>query len=239
MSAFIGPSVSISNTIMSYFNPSKSPFYGVIAFGTVALILSCTEIENPLWWPIAIPIWIVLFFAWLLSLYDRHTFKADEHEEQLRFARSFGISSALLAFVLTAREVDQQLPIFWANYAVCLIQVAVFLTYTWARGATSETGSALPTGALPIPGAVEEPVKKPVMNFVQFALITTTFLVGASFGLAEFVRNLDHEPPNPAAVHYLYSAIGLYALWAVCIIKWFAHIKGLVNVRVDRPQPQI
>ena len=58
--ALADPAISISNTILSYFNPSKSPFYGVIAFGTTALILSCREIKSTLWWAVAVPIWLVL-----------------------------------------------------------------------------------------------------------------------------------------------------------------------------------
>ncbi len=217
--AIAGPAASIANTIFSYFSPSKSPFYAVIAFGTVALLLSCEKIDSALWLPVAIPIWLVLAVAWLLSFQDRPSFEAGQHEEQLRFARSFSISSALLAIVLTARAVDQDLPSFWGNYVACFLQVLIFLLYAWARSATEESAAA--------------------MNFVQFALITTTFLVGASFGLTEYVQHLP-KPDRDAnssivAFQYLCSAISLYALWAACIVRWSKHLATLIRVEIPQP----
>ena len=217
--AIAGSAASIANTIFSYFSPSKSPFYGVIAFGTVALMLSCEKIASALWWPVAIPIWLVLVIAWLLSFQDKPIFKADEHEEQLRFARSFSISSALLAIVLTARAVNQDLPAFWGNYIACFLQVLVFLLYAWARSATEESAVAL--------------------NFVQFALITTTFLVGASYGLTEYVGHLPtpgkDDKSSTVAFQYLYSAMGLYVLWAACIVRWSKHLMTLIRVEIPKP----
>jgi hypothetical protein len=218
--AFAGPTVSVASTIFSYFSPSKSPFYGVIAFGTVALILSCERIEPALWWAIAVPVWAVLAFALRLSLQHRASFEEGQYAEQLRFARSFGISSGLLALVLTARVVDQDLPAFWGNYAVCLVQVVVFLLYTWARSLTEESADAL--------------------NFVQFALITITLLVGASYGLAQYVEHLP--PPGKTggdaevAFRYLWSAIGLYLLWASCIVRWTRHLSSLIKVEIPSTQ---
>jgi len=164
-------------------------------------------------------IWLVLAVAWLLSFQDKPRFEAGQHEEQLRFARSFSISSALLAMVLTAREVDQNLPAFWANYVACFLQVLIFLLYAWARSATEESGAA--------------------MNFVQFALITATFLVGASFGLTEYVQKLPKHGPDSksstVAFQYLYSAIGLYVLWAACIVRWAKHLMTLIRVEIPQP----
>jgi hypothetical protein len=219
--AIAGPAASIANTIFSYFSPSKSPFYAVIAFGTVALLLASEQIESTLWWPVSIPIWLVLAVAWRLSFQDRPLFETGQHEEQLRFARSFSISSALLAIVLTGRTVDQYLPAFWGSYLACFLQVLIFLLYAWARSDTDEPGEGT--------------------NFVQFALITTTFLVGASFGLTKYVENLpapgQDGTPTTVALQYLYTAIGLYVLWAACIFRWFKHLRTLITV--DRPKAPI
>ncbi|WP_426343086.1 hypothetical protein ACN9MU_16560 [Pseudoduganella sp. R-32] len=217
--AFAGPAASFANTVFSYFSPSKSPFYGVIAFGTAGLMLSCEEIDKALWWPISIPILGVLAVAYLLSLRDRPIFEESQHEDQLRFARSFSISSALLAMVLTARSVDKELTAFWGNYVACFTQILVFLLYAWARSATEES--------------------RTFINFVQFALITTTFLVGASFGLTEYVVHLpkpDQENKSSVvAFQYLYSAIGLYCLWGACIVRWLKHLVSLIHVEIPQP----
>lgn len=216
--AFVGPAASITNTIFSYFSPSKSPFYAVIVFGTVALILSCENIDSTLWWSVALPVWLVLAVAWRLSFQDRPVFETGQHEEQLRFARSFSISSALLALVLTARTVDQYLPAFWGNYLACFVQAFIFLLYAWARSATEESGVAT--------------------NFVQFALITTTFLVGAAFGLTKYVENLPHpgqeDVVSAVAFQYLYSAMALYVLWVACIFRWLKHLMTLIRVEIPR-----
>jgi hypothetical protein len=220
--ALAGPAISISNTILSYFNPSKSPFYGVIAFGTTSLIMSCQEIESSLWWAVAIPIWLVLAIAFLLSLNDRHVFEPGQHEDQLRFARSFCISSALLAVVLTARQVDQNLSMFWTSYAFCFVQVLVFLLYAWARSRT------------------EEPV---AMNFVQFALITCSLLIGASYALGSYAIAMEETDADAAvagnALEFLYAATGLYALWSLCIIRWIRHLLTLIVIQIPQQAPAI
>jgi hypothetical protein len=216
--AFAGPTVSVATTIFSYFRPSKSPFYGVIAFGTAALILSCERIDGPLWWAVSTPIWCVLALALLLSFQNKPLFDEGQYEEQLRFARSFGISSALLSMVLTARAVQPNLPAFWGSYLACLLQVVVFLLYTWARSATEE--------------------HRETLNFVQFSLITMTLLVGASYALTEYVENLPKPGKDNAnveiAYRYLASAVGLYLLWASCVVRWIMHLGSLIKVEIPR-----
>ena len=67
----VGPVMSMSNSVFSYFSPSKSPFYGIVAFGTGSLMLSCQEIEDPQWRAIAIPVWLVLALVLFLAIADR------------------------------------------------------------------------------------------------------------------------------------------------------------------------
>ncbi|ACT50719.1 hypothetical protein [Methylovorus glucosotrophus] len=215
----VGPAASVANTVFSHFNPSKSPFYGVVAFGTVALILSCEGINSQFWWAISLPVWGVLALALMLSLKDRSVFESGQHEEQLRFARSFSISGALLALVLTAREVNQEAAAFWSNYVVCFSQVVIFLVYTWARSRSEEAATSF--------------------NFVQFALITTTFLVGASYGLAQYVQHLPNPDEGGSHVsheylRYLCAATGLYILWVACIVRWAKHLISLITINIPQ-----
>lgn len=220
--ALAGPAVSIASTVFSYFSPSKSPFYGVIAFGTISIMLSCHRLDNFLWWAVSVPIWLVLTTAWLLSLRDKPIFESGQYEEQLRFARSFSISSALLAIVFTAETVKVELPAFWGSYVACFSQVLVFLLYAWARSTSEEPGEGF--------------------NYVQFALITTTFLVGASYGLIEYVKSLPSDSGKGSleiALQYLYSALGLYLLWAACIVRWARHLVTLIHVEIPGPSVKI
>lgn len=208
--AWTGSAASFATTILSYFSPSKSPFYSVIAFGTISLILSCTQITKNLWLWVALPIFAVLALCAALSFKDRTIFEGDQGEDQLRFARSFSISSALLTFVMTAKMVGAEEIAFWANYCACIAQIVVFLLYAWARSGTLEQQREL--------------------NFVQFALITATFLIGASTSNVLWVATkLDSQ-------NYLVVSVALYALWLSMLLIWIKHLKKLISISIPRAE---
>jgi hypothetical protein len=211
--AFAGSVTSFTTTILSYFSPSKSPFYSVIAFGTISLILSCTQIAQNLWLWVAIPIFSVLALCAALSFKDRTIFEGDQGEDQLRFARSFSISSALLTFVVTAKMVGKVELAFWINYCACIAQIVVFLLYAWARSGTLEQQRDL--------------------NFVQFALITATFLIGASTSNVLWV-SLGGLPGDFA--NYFLVSVALYALWLSMLLIWIKHLKKLIRIHIPHAE---
>lgn len=206
--ALAGPATSFASTIFSYFNPARSPFYGVIAFGTSALILSAERIERMPWLLVAVPVYLVLFLSLALSLKYRPSFEKGQGEDQLTFARSFAISSALIAFVMTARSSDGNDLAFWTNFVVCLSQIVVFLAYAWARSQSTE--------------------EQAQFNFVQFALISITFLVGASYSNISYADLGE----NPGARRYLVVAAGLYFLWFISLLRWIKHLATLIRVEI-------
>jgi hypothetical protein len=210
--AFVGPATSFASTVLSYFSPAKSPFYSVIAFGTAAFILSCEQIDQAVWMAVAVPIYVVLGLALGLSFRARTVFAEGEGEEQLRFARSFIISSGLLAFVLTARAVNKNGLAFWTNYAACLLQISTFLVYWWARSHTAE--------------------EQTNVNFVQLALITATFLIGASYASSKYVVALTDKDNPSNASNYFRVAAGLYFWWLVCLGWWLRHLSTLIRVQI-------
>jgi hypothetical protein len=218
--ALAGPATSFATTILSYFSPAKSPFYGVIAFGTAALVLSANRIDKMPWLAVALPIYVVLLLCLALSHKGRPNFEPGQGDDQLMFARSFAISSALLSFVLTARSVQNSEAAFWTNYIACLAQVVVFLAYVWARSLSTEEQSRF--------------------NFVQFALISIAFLVGASYSITEYAAALGvpEQPDNAAASNYLLVAIGLYALWAISLGWWIKHLATLIRVEIPNTPRQ-
>jgi len=210
--ALAGPAATFANTVLSYFSPAKSPFYGVIAFGTVALVLSAQKIDDMPWLAVAIPVYVVLLLSLALSHKCRPSFIPGQGEDQLTFARSFAISSALLSFVLTARSVQNSGLAFWANYVACLTQVVVFLAYVWARSVSSEEQSQF--------------------NFVQYALISIAFLVGASYSNTQYAAALVpvEDGVNASAERYFTVAIGLYSLWAISLGWWVKHLCTIIRV---------
>lgn len=160
---------------------------------------------------VALPVYLVLAILLRLSLVHQPTFP-EQREDPLRFARSFSLSSALLAFVLTARATDENDLAFWANCSACLAQIAVFLAYTWARSKTIE--------------------EQTTFNYVQFALIYATFLIGASYANVEYasypVSGLEQTDPH--ALRHLSVAVGLYFMWLVCLMRWDRHLSTLIRV---------
>lgn len=208
--------VSIVSTIFSYFSPAKSPFYAVIAFGTTSLVFACYKLSPFGWWLIYIPLAFVLCIALKLSLKDRAVFSDTESSEQIRFARSFSVSVAMLALVYTAREVDGHDIQFFTSYAVCILQIIVFLLYTWARSHIEES----------IDGE----------NFVQICLITSTFLIGASYANTEYVgclaRYADEPNIETLCKKFFIVSFTLYAMWMACIIFWIRHLASLIKIHI-------
>ena len=212
--AFTSSATSFASTILSYFSPSKSPFYSVIAFGTIALNLSCEKIEKIAWLWVASPIFIVLALSSALSFKNRADFSEGEGEDQLRFARSFSISSALLTFVITARSTENVDLSFWANYIACLAQIAVFLLYVWARSQSTEEQQEL--------------------NFVQLSLITATLLIGASYANIQYASGSIASPRTSDADRYFITAVGLYLLWLCMLLVWIRHLAKLIQINIPR-----
>lgn len=204
MSVVAGPALSFASTVAKYFSPSKSPFYSVVAFGSLSLVLSCEEISADRWAMVVVPIYVVLIVSLQLSFQKSHlNFTQREFDDQMKFVRSFSISSALISFVLTAREVEIDSTKFFVNFIACNFQILIFLLYTYARSLKEEESSSQ-------------------VNFVQFALITTTFLIGASYSLAQSIEMQSAENESERTSfhdNYLLVALGLYLLWAICAVR--------------------
>ncbi|WP_193368241.1 hypothetical protein [Pelagibius marinus] len=186
----------IVTTVFSYFSPTKSPYYAVISFGTVGLVLA-RNINETNWLIIFLPIYLTLLVSTVLSLRSRPEFTSEEYNNQLRFARSFGISSAILCLAFTGLRVesfDDQGELvnrwfFWSGYLVSLLQIVVFLLYIFIY----HNYDARQSGR----------------NFIQISLVTSSFLIGATYTVTE---RFDSE-----STPFLATLLGLYALWTICI----------------------
>jgi hypothetical protein len=188
---------SVGATVLRYFNPARSPFYFVVAAGTFSLVISCQNIEKPFWYFVATPIYVSLTIALVFAFIVKSNISAQEHEEQLVFARSTGISAALLALSLTTSLMGHQLMPFWIVFAVTVLQALIFFLYDLLRSQSYE--------------GTEK-------NFVQITLITTTLLVGVCDCAYSFATK-----PAPEANRFLFSGAGLMLLWSACACFWLAH----------------
>lgn len=207
--------VKLATTIFSYFSPTKSPFYSVIVFGTTSLILT-KEIEDN-WVIIFSPIAILLIYATILSLKDKPDFQPQEYNDQIKFSRTFGISAAVLCFVYTGREIP---PIetetntetinhwyFWLAYFSSLSQMAIFMFYTHVYA-----------------NLKAKPNNK---NFIQLALITSNYLIGATYITVQYNESQPVEILSIMAV--------LYFLWFVMIVVWLNHLRKTINFKILVP----
>ncbi|GAB4394446.1 MAG: hypothetical protein Tsb0032_19670 [Kiloniellaceae bacterium] len=203
----------IVTTVFSYFSPTKSPYYAVISFGTAGLVLA-REIDPMNWLIVFLPIYLTLLVSTVLSLRSRPEFTSEEYNNQLKFARSFGISSAILCLAFTGLNVesyDDQGELvnrwyFWTGYFVSLAQIVVFLLYIFIY----HNYNARQTGR----------------NFIQLTLVTASFLIGATYTVTEYF--------DPESSAHLATLLGLYALWAICIAYLSLYLAQ--NFQLEPPQ---
>jgi hypothetical protein len=202
----IGTAASFAKTVWEYFSPSKSPFYATIVAGSVAMVLSCEKISGNRWYQVDIPIFIVLAVSLLLSRENKAL--PAEQKDQLTFARSLCISSAVLTLVFAGGDVGEPPLAFHMNYWTCLIQIIVFVIYVWARNRAQ--------------------LEESDFNFLQLALITTTFLVTGGWAITYYAKNAKDLS---LARQYLIVAFGLYGLWFICTCFWIRHLGRLIKVQ--------
>jgi magnesium-transporting ATPase (P-type) len=202
----IGGAASIATTVFAYFSPTKSPYYAVIAFGTGALVMTrFVPVHN---WAITFwPVVLVLAASTLLSFLSRPAFTSEEYNNQLKFARSFGISSAVLCLVWVSTAVEpgvvkgagQGAPkslenhwYYWVVYAMAIAQILIFLLYIFIFH--------------------NYDARQKGKNFIQLSLVIATLLIGASYAASTY-RVYDDRPYDYAVV------IALAALWSMCALN--------------------
>ncbi len=205
---------ALAATIFSYFSPTKSPFYTVISFGALGLALA-VEVEAN-FDLVFVPICAVLLVSTVLAFRNAPDFSAEEYNNQIKFARSFGISAAILCLVFLARELEPIAPEgdgppqnhwwFWAGYAAGLAQAAVFLLYIFIY----HNFEARQRG----------------VNLIQMSLIISTYLIAATYVSVEHFRDADERAPNSVL-------IALYGLWALCAAFMLVYL--LRNFRLAMP----
>lgn len=206
--------VSIATTVFGYFSPTKSPYYAIIAAGTGALIYS-REVHDLNWVIIFVPVVGVLAVSTLLSFFSSPSFTSEEYNNQLKFARSFGISSAIICLVYAAIEIGPEASTqgesttyentwyFMTSYAVCLMQLLLFLLYIFVFHNYES--------------------KQKGQNFVQLSLVVSTFLIGATYAATTYDAGMKDDA----------VLVSLYALWLCC--AGFLSVYLVRNIRLAPP----
>ena len=223
-------------SIIDYFRPSKSPYLLVIVAGIGGVVLLCSDafVTSGRFFWIAIPIYIVLVilthYSWRSVDSDWKDQKKSEAEGQLKFSRAVCIICGLGCLVFAAyREVHEDE--FVLIYLTSLFQIIVFVVYAAARL------------------RIEEPTTS--TNYFQMALVTSAFLVGATYCIygwaqntrisssasttARFVQMMDDDwiGPGASSREYLISAIVFYACWAWCQAFWLKRLKDIIHISIS------
>lgn len=202
---------SLIPSLIGYLSPSKSPIAFVTFIGVISLLVSAALLTENRWQLVAYPIYGVLVLAVLLSFKVQTKFKKNEHNDQLRFTRSFGISGGLICLVYLGFQLadfDQE---FGWGYAISLTHLCVFLLYTYAKTKEEESRDGI--------------------NYGQLILITTLFLIGGSYALSSSTYDTNDISGEPADTFLFFqqTAQGLYILWATCMFYWiFELLRSLV-----------
>jgi hypothetical protein len=204
-----------AETVLRYFNPSRSPFYAIIAVAVIALELADNTLKGSRWALVATILLAILTIGVTFSLSSKVTMAVEEYSDQLSLSRSICISAALLALWFFGANYEDD-PRFYCVVALALFQAVTFLLYTWA--------------------GTERPPTLHETNYVQLGLITTTLFLGALFLLKKVVVSqgqIDWWGTADANT----AAIVLLLLWIACMRVWLRLISTLVIFLQRRPVP--
>jgi len=120
--------LTYAETVLRYFSPSRSPFYAIIAAGTISLEFAYRELEGSRWYIVASIIMIVLGIGSWFSLTDKAKMTKEEYIDQLFFSRSICVSSAVIAVTYFAIDCKDD----WRFYLILfmsLLQAITFILY--------------------------------------------------------------------------------------------------------------
>jgi len=206
-------SIESASTVFTYFNPTRSPYYTVGLATCVALFFACDVENNRLWLSLAVPAYLVAALTLFLSVDSGNNLTKEEHEDQLRFARSTSISVAVLALSFAGKDIaapkEPNMLNFNINLTICCVQIFLFLLFNWALNRKD----------LPVADR----------NYVQITLLTSAFLADTSWNLAQAT-----DESGVSAVHHQTTAYGLGALWVCCVLFWVATLVKLQVIQVQR-----
>lgn len=219
---------SVLAPFIEYLRPTRSPHLLMIIFGVVALCHTADGFNGKTEWVMMLTpqfLGVIVFTIFAFFGKDAVGDRRVDIEDQLRFSRAFCIVTALMCLTIGAKKVVDYDILFSSIYYSCLIQLIVFSIYTAARLFKEESPSEF--------------------NYFQFSIITSVFLIGATYCMIQIISNDNSYMDNyryvteggvESKISYidLYSIVGIffYILWATCIKFWVSRIISVVQVSV-------
>ena len=217
-------------SVIDFFRPSKSPYLLVIVAGIGGVLLACSDfIDEDRFFLIAVPIYIVLMilthYSWISVDSNWEDQKKSEFEGQLKFSRAVCIICGLGCLVYSAKE-EIDVDGFALIYMTSMFQIVVFVVYAAARV------------------KIEEPATS--ANYFQMALVTSAFLIGATYCVFEWANTdngvlmgdetaqTDGRELTEYQRRYLLSSILFYVYWGWCQIFWIKRLADIIQIQVRR-----
>lgn len=216
-------------SVLDYFRPSKSPYLLVIVAGIGGVLFACSPfIKEQRFFFIAVPIYVVLMilthYSWISVDSEWEDQKKSEFEGQLKFSRAVCIICGVGCLVFSANnEITDDG--FILIYMTSMFQVIVFVIYAAARV------------------KVEEPATS--VNYFQMALVTSAFLIGATYCVFEWTETRELPPTMedevqtesrtlPQHQKYILSALVFYMYWGWCQIFWLKRLAIIIDITIRR-----
>lgn len=219
---------SVLAPFIEYLRPTRSPHLLMIVFGVIGLCSTADGFNGKSEWVMMLtPQFIAVIVFTIFAFFGKDS-PGDNRvniEDQLRFSRAFCIATSLMCLTMGAKKVLDYDILFNSIYYSCLMQLIVFSIYTAARLFKEEPPSDF--------------------NYFQFSIITSVFLIGATYCMIQiaayddsYIENYRYitegGTENKIAYLDLYIIVGIftYILWAVCIKFWISRIMSVIKVSV-------
>lgn len=168
------PSLSETTKAIGNFESLNTPFH-VIALAAILTLVLIPEyqIASTPWNFILITVIIVILLSIIFSLL-RHPIERKKYRIQIKFARSVGIASAILCFLIAGDEAFKFPDLFFKVYIPSIAQIVIFGFYIFIMGRTENSNEKL--NQEKNEDKKEKTIRRP--SLLQLALITTALLVG-------------------------------------------------------------
>lgn len=233
-----GTALAALAPFVEYLRPKRSPYLLVVFFGIAGVVLGSGLFQERfddrhefylLFVPVAGVLLLLTFFSFMHSVLSGGDLPAEEVDEQLKFSRSICISMAIMCLVLGCWVASERLPdwVFYFHYAVCILQILVFVVYSAARLKYEEPASGL--------------------NNFQIALVTTLYLIAATicmglinFGVWDIISVFEVKVKGDGVsgsalnLYFLSSAL-FYVLWFWCQVYWLRRLIKIINISITPP----
>ena len=212
-------------SFLEVLRPSKSPHLVATSIGVVCLgVVSNDEWVGGIarFLCIAIAALVALVLVVVFSFRDRVDVKYKDHaddeiqqdmETQFKFARSMGITSAIIALLLSGILINGRPDYcFYIAWTVAVVQLSTFIVYSSIRLKKEEVESKL--------------------NIFEISFMMFVLLLGFVYCLSQLEKEVDSTNQLGPDLRFLFSTISLFFLWFRYELFWVRRIFQIVEVRV-------